>query len=161
MGLRERERERESKGVEYFQSDATNLENIADSSIESLSALCSVEHFGLGRYGDKIDPQGWESALLAFQRVLKRGGRLYFSVPVGKINKVCFNAHRVFKPEIIIETLNLCDLAEFSYIPADKFDAILCAWRENGALKWDKNALSLIPDFQNNGITGLFEFVKR
>jgi hypothetical protein len=32
-------------------------------SIKSLSSLCVVEHIGLGRYGDEIDPFGSESAI--------------------------------------------------------------------------------------------------
>ncbi|HHY1437048.1 TPA: DUF268 domain-containing protein [Campylobacter jejuni] len=79
------------------------MEEIKDNSVDSLSALCSVEHFGLRRYGDPIEPDAWEKALRSFQRVLKIGGKLYFSVPIGNENRVCFNAHRVFKPETIIE----------------------------------------------------------
>ncbi len=37
--------------------DATSLHQIEDESIDSMSALCSIEHFGLGRYGDPIDPE--------------------------------------------------------------------------------------------------------
>ncbi|WP_337190729.1 DUF268 domain-containing protein [Helicobacter saguini] len=142
-----------------MQADATNLENIADCSIESLSALCSVEHFGLGRYGDKIEPDAWEKALKAFQRVLKPGGRLYFSVPVGQANKVCFNAHRVFKPEKIINALDKMDVVEMSYIY--KLDTIMCYERVNGELIVHKENLDSIPDLVNNGHTGLFEFVKK
>lgn len=146
-------------GIEYIQADATNLENIADESIESISALCSVEHFGLGRYGDTIQPDAWECALKAFQRVLQKGGRLYFSVPVGQISKVCFNAHRVFRPELIIDTLDKMDIEEFSYI--DGFGTIICMERENGKLKIHKDKLDSIPEFKNNGVVGLFEFVKK
>ena len=145
--------------MEYIQADATNLENIADESVESISALCSVEHFGLGRYGDKIQPDAWECALKAFQRVLKKGGRLYFSVPVGQISKVCFNAHRVFRPELIINTLDKMDIAEFSYI--DGFGTIICMERKNGELQVYKDKLDSIPEYKNNGVVGLFEFVKR
>ncbi|RAX54309.1 hypothetical protein CCY99_04420 [Helicobacter sp. 16-1353] len=100
----------------YIQADATNLANIASNSLESLSALCSVEHFGLGRYGDEVAPNAWAEALRAFQRVLKPGGKLYISVPVGQIDKVCFNAHRVYKPQTIIDTLDKMRLLEFGYI---------------------------------------------
>lgn len=107
---------KENDNFRYIQADATNLENIEDNSLESLSALCSVEHFGLGRYGDTVEPNAWEKALKAFQRVLKPNGKLYISVPVGKKNKICFNAHRVYTPEIIIETLDQMRILEFGYI---------------------------------------------
>ena len=48
---------KEIDGLEFIKADATNLENIDDNSIESISALSSIEHFGLGRYGDEVDPE--------------------------------------------------------------------------------------------------------
>ena len=145
-------------GVTYYQSNATHLDNIPPSSIHSLSALCSVEHFGLGRYGDPIDPQAWENALKSFQRILAPKGNLYISVPVGKVNKVCFNAHRVFTPQTIIETLDLMEIVEFSYISG--FDTIICMERKDNKLQIHKQNLALIPDIRNSGTTGLFAFRK-
>lgn len=144
--------------MRYIQADATNLENIESESIESLSALCSVEHFGLGRYGDPIDPMAWEHALKAFQRVLKKDGKLYFSVPVGVINKVCFNAHRVYRPETIIQTLDKMQILEMGYITG--FDVVLCMKYKNNHLEIYNENLNNIPDIKNNGVTGLFEFIK-
>lgn len=53
--------------------DATKLENIEDNSISSISSLCALEHFGLGRYGDKVNPEGCFEAFDAIQRVLRGG----------------------------------------------------------------------------------------
>ena len=50
-------------GVHFRQADATTLDGIEDNSIESISALCSLEHFGLGRYGDPIDPDASSKAM--------------------------------------------------------------------------------------------------
>lgn len=147
-------------GVSYIQANATLLENIADDSLESLSALCSVEHFGLGRYGDPIEPDAWEKALKAFQRVLKPGGKLYFSVPVGPKDKVCFNAHRVYKPQTIIEVLDKMQILEMGYIP-NTFDIIECMEWENNRLEIYQHNLDSIPEPRNWGYTGLFEFVKK
>ena len=146
-------------GVTYLQADATNLSNIPDESLESISALCSIEHFGLGRYGDPVDPMGWEKALHSFQRVLKPGGKLYISVPVGQVDKVCFNAHRVYRPETIISTLAHCQILEMSYI--DGLDTRLCMEYQNGKLHVNQAQLDSIPDLRNWGATGLFEFIKR
>jgi len=68
-------------GLNFIQADATNLENIEDNSISSLSALCSLEHFGLGRYGDPIDPDADRKAFKAIQRVLRGGGGGGFPFP--------------------------------------------------------------------------------
>lgn len=61
-------------GLRFVQGDATGLETIQDGTIESLSSLHAVEHFGLGRYGDPVDPTAWKKALLSMCRVLRPGG---------------------------------------------------------------------------------------
>lgn len=69
---------------------------------DSVSCLHTIEHFGLGRYGDKIDPDGH---LKGFQRLvdmLEPGGTLYVSFPIGTEDAVHFNAHRVFHPLSIL-----------------------------------------------------------
>lgn len=147
-------------GVSYIQANATLLENIDDDSLSSLSALCSLEHFGLGRYGDPIEPCAWEKALKAFQRVLKPGGKLYISVPVGQSDKVCFNAHRVYKPQTIIETLDKMQILEMGYIP-NAFDVVWCMKYKDGNLSVNTDNLCSIPEFDNGGNTGLFAFAKK
>lgn len=102
-------------GLDFIHTDATMLGEITDGSIESISSLHAIEHFGLGRYGDHIDPNAWEKALKSIQRKIK-GGTFYLSVPVGYENVVCFNAHRIFRPSTIISTLDDMKLYSFSYI---------------------------------------------
>lgn len=102
-------------GVEFLQADATELDSIADDTISSLSALCSLEHFGLGRYGDTIDPEACYKAFRAIQRVVKPGGYIYLSLPIGK-ERLCFNAHRVFDPHTVIQEFSKCELEEYSVI---------------------------------------------
>lgn len=89
-----------------------------DGSIRSLSCLHVVEHVGLGRYGDPLDPGGSNKALGELQRVMAPQGRLYLSLPVGR-ERVCFNAHRVFDPQTIIGTLSGLRLTEFSLVDDD------------------------------------------
>lgn len=93
--------------------DATSLRQIHDNSITSMSALCSLEHFGLGRYGDPIDPEACFKCFDNIQSKLKKGGRLYISVPIGK-ERVEFNAHRVFYASTVVECFNTLHLQEFS-----------------------------------------------
>lgn len=106
----------EVEGLTFIRGDATNLEVIKDCSIESLSSLHAIEHFGLGRYGDAIDIHGWEKALDAYKRILIPGGFLYLSVPVGTQDVLCYNAHRIFKPTTIIRKLKELELVSFDYI---------------------------------------------
>lgn len=59
--------------------DATLLEQFENDSISSLSALCSLEHFGLGRYGDPVDPEACFKCFAQIQKKLNGGGQaVYF-----------------------------------------------------------------------------------
>lgn len=100
-------------GLKTIVDDATYLKQFEDNSIESLSALCSLEHFGLGRYGDPIDPEACFKCFASIQKKMKKGGKLYISVPIGK-ERLEFNAHRIFYTRTIIESFNQCRLLEFS-----------------------------------------------
>jgi len=113
--------EQKIEGVDFIQCDATNLEHIEDESIESLSALCSLEHFGLGRYGDPIDPEACFHCFEAIQRKTAQGGRIYISVPVGK-EHIEFNAHRVFFAETIVKSFSKMRLLEFSSVCREETD---------------------------------------
>ena len=87
-----------------------------DNSINSISALHSVEHIGLGRYGDKVEPNSWRDVIQEMKRITAVGGNIYFSVPIGR-ERVCFNAHRVFNPfTILAEFGSDFELVEFSAI---------------------------------------------
>lgn len=86
-----------------------------DNSIESLSCMHTIEHIGLGRYGDPIDPLGDIKAIKELQRVLKPGGSLIFVTPVG-IPKIEFNAHRIYSYEYIVKEFNSLHINEFSII---------------------------------------------
>lgn len=100
-------------GLEFTCADATNLNDFKDDSIESLSALCSLEHFGLGRYGDRIDPDACYKCFKAIGSKVKEGGNVYLSVPIGK-EHLEFNAHRVFYASTIVEAFPEFKLEEYS-----------------------------------------------
>ncbi len=85
-------------------------------SIQSLSCMHVVEHIGLGRYGDPIDPEGDLKAMSELARVLAPGGSLLFVVPVGK-PRVEFNAHRIYSPEQIRDCFGGFNLQQFALIP--------------------------------------------
>jgi hypothetical protein len=62
---------------------------------DSLSCLHTIEHFGLGRYGDILDPAGHLKGIQRLQSMVAPGGMLYLSTPVGT-ERIEFNAHRIF-----------------------------------------------------------------
>jgi len=98
-------------------ADLTNL-HFETGSVESLSCMHTVEHIGLGRYGDPIDINGDYKAMKELERVLKPGGALLFVVPVGN-PRIEFNAHRVYAYDTIINNFSGLVLKEFSLIPDD------------------------------------------
>ena len=102
-------------GLEALEGNSCAMP-FADGSVESLSSICVIEHIGLGRYGDPLDPEGTEKTIREFERVLAPGGNLYVSVPIDHKEKVCFNANRVFAPEKFIKRFAACSLAEMKYI---------------------------------------------
>ncbi len=111
----------EIEGLHTIVDDATSLHQISDESVESMSALCSLEHFGLGRYGDSIDPDACFKCFDNIQKKLKKGGRLYISLPIGK-ERVEFNAHRVFYASTVVECFSSLRLEEFSCTAEGKIE---------------------------------------
>jgi hypothetical protein len=87
-------------GVTFKQADLMKplgMRNYSD----SLSCLHALEHFGLGRYGDPVDVEGYKRGLANMAQLLSENGVFYLSVPIG-VERVEFNAHRVFDPRSII-----------------------------------------------------------
>jgi hypothetical protein len=68
---------------------------------DSLSCLHTIEHFGLGRYGDPIDPDGHLRGIEQLKRMVAPGGMFYLSTPIGP-QRVEFNAHRIFAAETLV-----------------------------------------------------------
>jgi hypothetical protein len=89
------------KQADLMRSIALLVTGDGEGYCDSLSCLHAIEHFGLGRYGDPIDPQGYESGIANLAALLKPAGRLYLATPIGK-ERVEFNANRVFDPRTII-----------------------------------------------------------
>ncbi len=106
------------KGLTFLRDDATELSQLPSASVVSLSSLHVAEHFGLGRYSDPIDPSACFKFMSALERILAPGGRLYFSVPIGR-ERVEFNAHRVFAPETILQSFPELQLVSFSFVGDD------------------------------------------
>jgi hypothetical protein len=96
-------------------ADLTQLP-FGEESIQSLSCMHTIEHIGLGRYGDKLDANGDLKAIAELKRVLQTGGDLLFVTPVGK-PRIEYNAHRIYSFEQIIEYFSPLTLKEFSLIP--------------------------------------------
>jgi len=113
-------------------------------SVFSISCMHTIEHIGLGRYGDEIDPSGDLKAIKELCRVCAPKGHLIVAVPVGK-ERIEFNAHRIYNALKFSKYFNGFTLKEFSLIS------------DNGAFL--RNADISDADHQRYGC-GCFWFVK-
>lgn len=59
----------------------------------------SIEHSGLGRYGDTFNPWGDLQAVAKAWCITKPQGLMFMGVPHGEKDKVHYNAHRVYGPK--------------------------------------------------------------
>jgi len=102
--------------MSVVEGDLLNLPYQNDS-VCSISCLHTLEHVGLGRYGDSIDVLGMEKSILELIRVLGFGGNLYISFPVSPKSFVEFNAHRITNPKVIYNLyMHSLELVEFSVV---------------------------------------------
>lgn len=107
------------ENIIFYKSDLMIGKNNQREIADSISCLHAIEHFGLGRYGDQVDPYGHIKGFNNIFSMLKPEGYLYISFPIGKVNQVIFNAHRVFHPLDIItwfEDQNSYQLTCFDYV---------------------------------------------
>jgi SAM-dependent methyltransferase len=93
----------------------------ADGSVPSVSSLCVIEHIGLGRYGEELDPHGTEKAVRELKRIVQPGGELYVSAPLHRENRVYFNAHRVFAEPTLFAMFAPFEILDRQYICGQSF----------------------------------------
>lgn len=103
--------------VEFLQADLMKeLPAELVKSCDSLSCLNVLEHFGLGRYGDRVCWDGYRIGFDNLLTMLKPGGKFYFSVPVGE-QRIEFNAHRVFSIAYLLEMFSgRLRIDDYSYV---------------------------------------------
>jgi SAM-dependent methyltransferase len=104
-------------GFEFRQGSIVEMP-FEDNSVASLSCLHVIEHIGLGRYGDPVEPDGYLRAAQELVRVLNPGGMLLLGTPVGR-ERLCFDAHRVLDPQTVVNALRPLVLVEFRFIDDD------------------------------------------
>ncbi len=103
--------------IKFMQADLISGTQCGDMIADSISCLHALEHFGLGRYGDPIDPEGHIKGLKNLCRMLMPNGVLYVSFPIGQDSAVFFNAHRVFHPTEILNWIDAgFELVRFDFV---------------------------------------------
>jgi len=106
----------QASNIRFLRQDVTNLPESSLGIADSVSCLHALEHFGLGRYGDRLDPDGYLDGLRGLQQLLIPGGILYLSIPIGR-QRIEFNGHRVFAVKTVLDKVSEgFELLDLSYI---------------------------------------------
>ena len=110
-----------ARNLSFETCDLMNMPEAYANSTDSLSCLHALEHFGLGRYGDPLDYDGWRKGWENLLRMLRPGGTLYFAVPIGQRQRIEFDAHRVFSVPFIVDEMigDRLDIVSFAYVGDD------------------------------------------
>lgn len=136
--------------IKFVQADCMKLTDELLNYTDSISSLHAIEHFGLGRYGDPIDGNGHLKGLESINKILKKGGKFYFSVPIGP-QRIEYNAHRVFSIAYLLKIFNShYQVDNFSFVD-DKGDL-----HENVELKGN----DITNNFNCKYGCGIFELTK-
>jgi|GEM_PF-6075892 len=83
-----------SKRIKIRIQDLTYAREI-EPEFDLITCLSTIEHIGLGRYGDRLDPRGDIKMAANLGRLLRPGGIMLMSFPVGR-GCVVYNKHRIY-----------------------------------------------------------------
>ncbi len=74
------------------------IQNDKIEEFDNAASFSSIEHSGLGRYGDPLDPNGDIKAVQQIHCMIKPGGLFFLGLPASKDHSsfIEFNAHRVY-----------------------------------------------------------------
>ena len=132
-------------GLKVVQGNAQKSLDEYENRFESVSSLHSIEHFGLGRYGDPVLVEGHSQGLINLSKCVTVGGFLYVSFPIGKPT-IEFNAQRIIDPIWAPSLLTNFKLKEFVLIPwrgkplfhSLPEDVDLGVWGQAGLYKFER-----------------------
>ena len=141
--------------ITFTQMDLMSTSQLSNfvQSYDSVSCLHTLEHFGLGRYGDLIDIDGYIKGFTNISSLVSSGGNMYFSTPIGK-EIVEFNANRIFNPNTILKLANENDLEVIKMLTISSGYKV-----KSINLKDFKNEIELLSKQRYN--LGIFIFKKR
>jgi SAM-dependent methyltransferase len=97
-------------GVSYVRGDCAKT-GLPDGQADVVTMISTVEHVGLGRWGDPPDVQGDLHAVQEARRILRAGGHLVLTAPYG-YPTVVYNIHRIYdrgRLEKLIEGFDIVD----------------------------------------------------
>ena len=76
--------------TKYIKHDVSNVLPFENKTFDIFTSTVSIPLLGLGRYGDRVDPNAIENFIGELDRVMKDKSTLYISMCLGH-NILCFN----------------------------------------------------------------------
>lgn len=112
----------EVPNLSFLQMNFSDGVNVKEGYTDFISCLHSIEHFGLGRYGDPLDLNAVPAALNNFHKMLKEGGSFLLSTTFGK-EHIQFNKQWIFDIKKMVAQLTQTgfDIRESYYLEDMKF----------------------------------------
>mmetsp|Transcript_17126 Transcript_17126/g.56026 ORF Transcript_17126/g.56026 Transcript_17126/m.56026 type:complete len:386 (-) Transcript_17126:54-1211(-) len=92
-------------------------------------SFSSLEHSGLGRYGDPLNPYGDIEAVAQVRCLLKPGGLFFLGLPIGA-DALVWNANRIYGPKRLALLLANFDLIDV----VGAYNASVADWRNQPVL---------------------------
>jgi len=145
-----REQTTQIPNVDFKQADLMDALSTAEyrNQFMSISCLHTIEHFGLGRYGDPIMVDGFDIGLINICSMLKSGGVLYLSTPISSSSYVEFNSNRVTDYKKILDSAKNLKLTLL------EFKTITCSGVSDSHVSDPEILMSNVGDY----VLGLFVF---
>lgn len=80
--------------IAAIRMDSANLDSVSD--LEMIVSFSGIEHDGLGRYGDPLNPDGDLAAMKEIHDRLVPGGLLFLGVPTSRTDNIEYPYHRIY-----------------------------------------------------------------
>lgn len=137
----------EIPNVNFIRNDLLNC--TVEQEFDLVTSLHTIEHIGLGRYGDSITLNGWKIGLASLAKMVKTSGILIVTCPIGR-SAVRFNANYIISPFDVIKCAESCKLKirKIKYLKDHEFIDV-----QQGTPEFDE-----LCDSEYN--LGYFEFMK-
>lgn len=100
-------------------------------------SFSSVEHDGLGRYGDPIDSMGDFKAMKEFNSKLNQDGLLFLGIPVGERGVIEGNCHRIYNKQ------RFDAMIEYSGFKLEKIIDDHWSWSHSG-INWQNQPIFVL-----------------
>lgn len=92
--------------VRYVIHDVSYPLPFEDNTFDVFTSPATLHLIGLGRYGDKLDPNALINFVKELDRVMKKKSDLFLCMPLGK-NQLIFNLHYIFDFDTLKDILEI------------------------------------------------------